>query len=71
MQMKHIGGILWNELSVWMRNGLRKNHFGLDCVKNNNKILIIKNKVNKEYILLLLFILKIIWIFNNPKNKIQ
>ena len=32
--MKWIGGILRYELSVWMRNGRRENHFGLDCVKN-------------------------------------
>lgn len=36
------------------------------CVKNKNKILTMKNKVNKEYIFLLLFIFKIIWIFNIP-----
>ena len=38
MYMKLIGGILWNELSVWMRNGRRENTLGLECVKNKNKI---------------------------------
>ena len=48
MYMKFIGGILWIELSVWMRNCRRENHFDLDCAKNKiatNK----KNKLNKVY----------------------
>ena len=38
MYMKFIGGILWNELSVWMKNWRRENHFDLDFVKNKNMI---------------------------------
>ena len=34
MYTKLIGVILWYVLSVWMRNGRRENHFGLDYVKN-------------------------------------
>ena len=33
MYMKLIGRILWNELSVWMRNWSRENHFDLDRIK--------------------------------------
>ena len=38
MYVKLIGGILSHKLSVWMRKGRRENHFGLDFVKNKNKI---------------------------------
>ena len=38
MCMKLVGAILWYVLSVWMMNGRRENHFGLDDVKNKNKI---------------------------------
>ena len=38
MYMKLIGGILWNELLVWMRNGRRENPLGLEFVKNKNKV---------------------------------
>ena len=34
---KLIGENLWTELSVWMRNCRRENHFDLDCAKNKNK----------------------------------
>ena len=43
--MKSIGGILWIDLSVWIRNCRRENHFDLDCAKNKNKIS--ANKKNK------------------------
>ena len=38
MYMKLIGGISWNELSVWMSNCRREQRLDLDCVKNTNKI---------------------------------
>ena len=39
MYIKLIGRILWNELSVGMRNCYRENHLDFDCVKIKNKLL--------------------------------
>lgn len=72
MYMKLISEIFWHELSVWMRKGRREKRFGLDCLKNKNKISTnFKKKLNKDYLSLFLLIFKIIWIFSNPNNKIQ
>ena len=60
-----------------MRNGRRENHFGLDCVKNKNKISTNKKtiqiKITFRFVIFSIF--KIIWIMNlnnlhNPNNKI-
>ena len=46
MHVKLIDGILSHKLSVWIviRKGRRENHFGLDFVKNKNKISTNKRK---------------------------
>ena len=54
MYMKLIGRILWNELSVWMRNWSRENHFDLDRIKIRIRYQQIKNKLNKDYLFLFL-----------------
>lgn len=64
MCMKLISAIQY-ELSVWMGNGHTENYLDLDCVKNKSKIWTNKkNKLNKDYLSLFIFIFKIIWISN-------
>ena len=55
--MKLIGGILWNGLSVWMKNCRRENHFNLDIVYRNTWLENINynfcysaNMLNVEYV---------------------
>ena len=49
MYVKLIGGFY--ELSVWIKNCRRENHFDIDCVKNKNKIST-KQAKKKDYLLL-------------------